>query len=180
VTSHSQVIEIPGTQDLLTDFSRRRHLELTDVVEREYVAIRATVAANLCVNAGYAGLDEAGLADPAVGMLLNMLHRNFEIVEGAIVGFVTECGQAAQVAARAGVELSISIAYIAAGTPKDRLRAYFEHYFQANERQLKTWSTETADLAEQARHMHDRGIEKRRTTDPRAPRPRRWNDGTAA
>ncbi len=83
-----------------------------------------------------------------------MLHRNFELVEAGIVAFITGCGASAEVTARAAVEFSVNLAYIVAGVPKDRLRAYFEHYFQAGDRQLKTWQRESATVGRQ--HLSDR------------------------
>jgi hypothetical protein len=68
-----------------------------------------------------------------------MFHRNFELVEAGVVAFVTGSGAAAEITARAAVESSVNLAYIMTGVPKERGRAYFEHYFQAGDRQLKTW-----------------------------------------
>jgi hypothetical protein len=55
------------------------------------------------ITAGYAELDDTALSDPAIGILLNMFHRNFELVEAVVVTFVTGCGTAAEVASRAAV-----------------------------------------------------------------------------
>jgi hypothetical protein len=145
----------------LKDFAERHHLELTDILKHEHVAVRAATSANFLITAGYAGLDDTALSDPAVGILLNMFHRNFELVEAGVVAFVTGCGSAAEVTARAAVESSVNLAYIVAGVPKDRLRAYFEHYFQAGDRQLKTWQRESSTLSESDARVQQRGIEKR-------------------
>ena len=156
---------IPNTGDLLKDFAQRHHLELTDILEREHVIIRATASTNFLITGGYAGLDDTTLSDPAVGILLNMFHRNFELVEAAIAAFVTGCGAAAEVVSRAAVESSVNFAYIIAGVPKDRLRAYFEHYFHAGDRQLRTWHTESSVLSESDARIQQRGIEKRRRSN---------------
>jgi hypothetical protein len=153
--------EIPGTRDLLNDFAERHHLQMTDILEQQLVAVRAAASANFLITAGYAGLDETALSDPAVGILLNMFHRNFELVEVEVVAFVTGCGSAAEVTARAAVESSVNLAYIVAGIPKDRPRAYFEHYFQAGDRQLKTWQRESSTLSDAEVRVQQRGIEKR-------------------
>ena len=145
-------ISIPKPPDLLKDFARRHSLTLNDLLEGELVAVRAVASADLWVTAGYAGLDDAALQDPAVGMLLNMFNRNCELVEGAVAAFVTECGQAAEVASRAAVESAVNLAYIAAGVPKDRLRAYFEHYFDAtNDRQLRARLAEIGTMGRSTR-----------------------------
>jgi hypothetical protein len=79
------------------------------------------------ISPGYDSLGDDMLADPAVGLLLNMLHRNFSLADGAILAFATACGEVAEVAARASVESSVNIAYIVLGEPADRMRAYFDH-----------------------------------------------------
>ena len=76
---------IPDKRDLLKSFAERHHLQVTDLIEREHVVIRASASANFLITAGYAGFDETALSDPAVGILLNMLNRNFELVEAGVV-----------------------------------------------------------------------------------------------
>src|SRR5262249_52548401 len=132
----------------------------------EETVVRAVASAHSLINAGYAGLDDTALSDPAIGIVLQMLHRNFELVEAGVVAFITGCGPSAEVTARAAVEFSVNLAYIVAGVPKNRLRAYFEHYFQAGDRRLKAWQGEIATLSESDARVHQRGIEKRR----------RWNE----
>jgi hypothetical protein len=43
--------EIPDTRDLLKDFAERHHLELTDILEHEHVAVRAATSANFLITA---------------------------------------------------------------------------------------------------------------------------------
>jgi hypothetical protein len=101
---------ILDTRDLLKDFAERHHIEMTDILEHEHVAVRATASTHFLITAGYAGLDDTALSDPAVGILLNMLHRNFELAEAGGVAFVTGCGAAAGVTARAAVESHVNLA----------------------------------------------------------------------
>jgi hypothetical protein len=56
------------------------------------------------LNEGYTQLDTKAYADPTIALLLNMLHRNFEHVEAAVVACVTGSGAAAEVIARAPFE----------------------------------------------------------------------------
>ena len=37
----NSVPEIPGTRDLLYDFAERHHLQMTDLLEQQLVAVRA-------------------------------------------------------------------------------------------------------------------------------------------
>jgi hypothetical protein len=76
--------------------------------------------AGILVNQGYIQLDNDALAGPAVGLLLNLLHRNVEHAGAAIVTFVSGCGSSAEVVARATVESSVNILYILAGHSRQR------------------------------------------------------------
>src|SRR5690242_400307 len=98
--------EIPNTHDLLKNFAERYELKLTDLLEHEYLVIRALYSANVLINAGFEKLDEASLSDDTVGILLNMFHRSLELAEAAVVAFVTGCAAAAEVISRAAVESS--------------------------------------------------------------------------
>ena len=60
---------------------------------REVLPIRAVSLANIMITAGYASLGDDILAGPAVGLLLNMIHRNFSLADGAILSFATECAR---------------------------------------------------------------------------------------
>ena len=48
-----------------------------------------------------------------------------------------------------------------AGIPKDSLHAYFEHYFEAGDRQLTTWQRESSTLSDAEVRVQQRGIEQR-------------------
>jgi hypothetical protein len=104
-----------SAQALLVAFSTRHHLELTDLLKRETVAIESLAMANMLVNETYCRLDEATLCDPTVGLMLNLLHRNFEHAEASIVAFVTGCSSSAEIVGRASVESSVNITFILAG-----------------------------------------------------------------
>ena len=81
-------MEIPQQDDLVKDFAERHHLRTGDHLAREILQIRAVSLANILITAGYSSLGEDTLADPAVGLLLNMLHRNFP---------ETDCGRSCRV-----------------------------------------------------------------------------------
>src|SRR6266566_4211594 len=106
---------LPPLQVLLKKFSERHQLRLTELVRREKVAIQSVSVADILVNQGYSKLNELALVDPAVGLLLNLLHRNCEHADASIVAFVSGCGSSAEIIARAAVESSVNIIYILAG-----------------------------------------------------------------
>jgi hypothetical protein len=143
LTTHTRTLimaDIPDTTALIDEFTDRHNMRSGEHVRREALPIRASSLANTLITSAYSRLGDAVLADPAVGLLLNLLHRNFEVVEGAIVAFSAQCGQAAEVAARASVEASVNITYIASGDAPKRIQAYFDHYFSTVDKQVKTWS----------------------------------------
>jgi hypothetical protein len=99
----------PEAKHLIKDFAERHHMQTGEHLAREVLPIRAVSLANIMITAGYASLGDDTLADPAVGLLLNMIHRNFSLADGAILAFTTECGQMAEVAARASVNRDSSV-----------------------------------------------------------------------
>lgn len=97
-------MEMPQAEELVSAFAERHRIQTGAHLAREVLPIRAVARANILVTGGYASLGDDMLAVPAVGLLLNMIHRNFSLADGAILAFATECGQVAEVAARASVE----------------------------------------------------------------------------
>jgi hypothetical protein len=86
----------------------------------------------------------------------------FSLADGAILAFATECGQMAEVAARASVESSINIAYIASGNAPERMQAYFDHYFAEVDKQVRTWSAGMEGLARAETEMHRKAVARRK------------------
>jgi len=153
----------PSGDKLLREFTSRHGLKMTGIVRREGVAIRAVSQANYIVTRAYAeaGANEEIMSDPAIGLLLNMLHRNFEMTEASLVAFVTGSGAAAEVAARASVESSVNILYILTGSRASRLQAYFESYFSLTDQEVRRWQAETTDMGPSEAAVHLQGIKKR-------------------
>ena len=158
-------MEIPQTEDLVKEFAERHHMQTGEYLAREVLPIRAVSLANILITAGYASLGDDMLADPAVGLLLNMAHRNFSLADGAILAFATECGQMAEVAARASVESSVNIAYIVLGEPADRIRAYFDHYFATVDKQVSTWNAGIGALSGAEAEAHRKAVARRRESN---------------
>lgn len=158
-------MEITNTEDLINEFAERHHMRTGEHLTREALPIRAVSLANILITDGYASLGDEMLADTAVGLLLNMLHRNFSLADGAILAFATECGQTAEVTARASVESSVNIACIVLSEPADRIRAYFDHYFATVEKQVKTWNAEIDALSPTEAVLHRKAVARRKKTN---------------
>jgi Family of unknown function (DUF5677) len=153
---------VPPAQLLTDEFAERHHLTLTEIVRREGVAIQALSIANKLVNEAYSQLGDVAFADPAVGLLLNLLNRNFEHAEASIVAFVTGSGSSAEIMARASVESSVNMIYIVAGDRGARLLGYFDDYLEDVDRQTEKWRREVDQLKSDEAKLHLLAIDKRR------------------
>ncbi len=162
VETGKETMKIPEPGDLVKDFAERHHMRAGDHLAREILPIRAVSLANILITAGYGSLGEGMFADPALGVLLNLLHRNFGLADAAILAFATECGQMAEVAARASVESSVNIAYIVLGDPADRMRAFFDHYFATVDRQVATWERGIGALSGAEADAHRAAVARRK------------------
>jgi hypothetical protein len=159
------LLEIPNADELVKEFAVRHHIQDGEHLSHEVLPIRVTSRANIILTSAYGALDDIALADPAVGLLLNMLHRNFSLADGAILAFATESGQMAEVTARASIESSVNIAYIVLGEPADRLRAYFDHYFGVVDKQTSTWNAAIDALSGAEAALHRKAVLRRQETN---------------
>jgi hypothetical protein len=100
--------------------------------------------------------------EPTSGILLNLLHRNYEQVEGALVGLVTGCGPMAEVAARAAMELSATVLYILIGDKNRRVLAYFRAYVTQTRKEISKWRDAASAIADAGdRQVHLKAVEYR-------------------
>jgi len=145
-------------------FLEQHSLRGSPAIEDERNVIHWSREAVTAVNGGYGQLSEPQFLQwPAVGLLLNLLHRAFEHLDAAIVNFTTGSAISSEGLSRATVELAVSIRYILAGQPETRVAAFLAHYVDVEERRLRHWQEEVASLSEPARHVHHQEIERRRT-----------------
>jgi hypothetical protein len=131
-------------------------------MEAEIKPIHWTAAANVLVNQGYATLAEPEFSrEPALGLLLNLLHRAFEHLDAALVAFVTGSAAASEGISRVTVELSVSILYILGGQRESRLLAFLEDYVNVEQKRIRNWSNAVQSLSEPEREEHIREIDRR-------------------
>lgn len=145
-------------------FLNRHNLVGSPEIEAESKAIHWTSSANLLVNQGYARLtDHDFTKSPAVGFILQMLHRAFEHTNAAIVAFTTGSLASSEGISRMALESSVSILYILAGKPESRLLAYFAHYKEAEDKRLRNWEDDIQKLTESEKQEHLQAITLRKT-----------------
>lgn len=132
--------QLPTPQEAVDQFAKRHYILNTELVQRDHLAIYWTTAANILVHSGHNSLpDKVLVAEPTVGLLLNMLDRTFEHVEGAIVAYDTGSMASSEVIARTAVESAINAMYIMAGDKVSRLAAYFYSYLDSSGNQVNKW-----------------------------------------
>lgn len=148
--------------DAVTLFAERRGLELTEVVRFEELLIRSMLEAHVSITDGYAELPDSAHEEGAIAILLQMLHRNFEHVEAAIVSFVTGGGSSAEVVARASIELSTSIGYVLIGDRPARVGAWFAQHVSDVDAQIARWEASVATLAGADLAIHQAAIAQRK------------------
>jgi hypothetical protein len=139
---------LSSANEPVRQFVRRHYLRMTDLTRQEESAIRASSTAHALITEAFAKLSDDRYADQAIGLLLYMHHRNFELLEAAIVCFVTGSRAAAEVSARASVETSVNISYVVTGDASLRIHAYFEHYFDDVDRQVGRWESNLSEVTD--------------------------------
>lgn len=148
--------------DYVTDFLRRRGLRRTESVEQEANAIHWTSAAHIMVDQGYALLNDDVLRDePAIGLLRNLLARNFEHVEATLVAFFTKSGEAVEALSRLAMESSVTTMYILSGDRESRMLAFLYDYLTKEEKRLKNWQSIIEKLPNSENKHHMYAIRKR-------------------
>ena len=152
--------DLPGRKDVVQGFLSRHPLSenansIAVVLEP---AIYWTDTTLLLLQLGFASASEMLLNDPTSGLLFNMLNRNFEVVEGALVAFLSECGPTSELSSRAAIEFAGSLMYILRGDRRVRLVAYLYDYITGVRLQVKRWRDTIAKLPVAAREDHHSAV----------------------
>jgi hypothetical protein len=115
----------------------------------------------LALQLGFASASPDVLNDSTSGLLFNMLNRNFLVVEGALVAFLSECGPTAELSSRAAIEFAASLTYILLGDRRLRLMAYFDDYISGVRLQVKHWRDVIAKRPLAHRDLHIKAVAQR-------------------
>jgi Family of unknown function (DUF5677) len=155
--------DLPPRKDVVQGFLDRHSLSknansIAIVLEP---AIYWTDATLLLLQLGFASASQEALNDPTSGLLFNMLNRNFEVVEGAVVAFLSECGPTAELSSRAAIEFAASLMYILRGDRRLRLMAYFDDYITGVRLQVKRWRDTIVKLPVAHREDHTKAVAQR-------------------
>ena len=143
-------MERDNVADHLGAFVRRHNLRASPAVDAENSAIYWLSEANILVNQGYGRCTDGTFeAEPAIGLLLNLLHRAFEHMDAALVAFCTNSGASSEALARVATELSVSVRYILLGQRESRLLAFLQQYANEEDRRLRNWTEAANELQEQ-------------------------------
>jgi len=153
--------DLPTRRELVQAFLRRHSLSESVSPIAVEPAIYWTDATLLLLQFGFGGASETLIDDPTSGLLFNMLNRNFEAVEGAIVAFLSECGPTSELSSRAAIEFAASIMFILRGDRRLRLLAYLDDYISAVRLQVRRWRDTIAKLPVAAQLDHTRAATQR-------------------
>jgi len=142
--------------ELIDDFVRRHDIVKTQMVQRESLSIYWTVRTKLEVDAelGIRG-DELTKTESLWALLLSMLDRTFEYLEGSIVAYVTGSTGASEVISRTVVESAVNLAYILVDEEGgNRLTRYFSQYFETELEEIERWLKLSEDMTGEAKSVH--------------------------
>ena len=155
--------DLPTREDVIQEFLSRHSLSerVSPIAVVLEPAIYWTDVTLLLLQFGFGNASQALMNDPTSGLLFNMLNRNFETVEGAIVAFLSGCGPTSELSSRAAIEFAASIMYILQRDRRLRLLAYFSDYVTGVRRQVKHWRDTIARLPVADREDHTRAVAQR-------------------
>lgn len=143
----------PPASEIIQGFTARHSLMTTPLFSEVALAIYWSSVANISLHQGIAGLDSKVFeSEPSLGLLLNLLDRCFEHIEGAIVAFVTGSGASCEVVSRASLEGAVTILYILQENRDRRLLAYLRNYVAFADKQVASWKSATTSSVEDCEH----------------------------
>lgn len=151
---NSHIRRLEDQDSICEDFAKRHNLLLTGLFQREKPAIYWTIRAKLAVDSALSSKDEALNNEPSWGLLLSMLDKTFEHVEGSIIAFITGSPASSEVIARTIVESAINIMYILDNDPNNCLIQYFLSYINQERRDIRLWSELTNKMNENDSKIH--------------------------
>jgi hypothetical protein len=155
--------QLPSPKEAIEEFIERHFILDTELIQRDRLAIYWTTVTNLLIHKSYSSLsDETFLAEPTIGLLLNMLDRTFEHVEGAIVAYDTGSMASSEVVARVATESAVNVMYILDRDRVSRMTAYFNSYFDYVESQVKKWLNTTSRMSDMEAKVHREAAQRRR------------------
>jgi hypothetical protein len=100
--------------------------------------------------------------EPAFGVLCHLTERAYEHVAGSIACYATRNAATAEVAARAAVELTISVRFLVSGDRNSRVLAWLRDYIRTDEKQINQWEQAIANSSERERQQSIPRIATRR------------------
>lgn len=153
-----------GSPDFLADFVNRHGLRTTSRVEAETTGIHWANRATALLNEGFVELsDEAKESEPAVGMVLNLLHRAYEHLEAGLVAYATVSPASSEALSRVTMELAVSISYMLMNDRDTRLFSFLRNYILIEEKRLRNWEQATKTLSEEGKEHQLAAIGHRRS-----------------
>ncbi|MDZ8187199.1 MAG: DUF5677 domain-containing protein [Nostoc sp. ChiSLP02] len=149
---------------LQAEFTERHNILVTPLVQRESDAIYWTTRTKLEIDTALSNhADELNQVDPIWSLLLCMLERTFEYVQGAIVAYVTGSTAASEVISRTAIESAINLMFILIDNRNgSRFTEYLAQYFNKEKKEINMWLKLTYNMTDDAKQIHlSKAIDKR-------------------
>jgi hypothetical protein len=154
--------ELPNQESIIEGFVNRHFLRRTELLEAEGATIYWVDVTNILIHEAYSSLpNQVLVSEPTIGILLNMLDRIFQHVDGALLSFVTGAPASSEVSARAALEAAVNVLYILSGDTVLRVEAYINNYFDNVDKQIKLWHETTSHMTYEKAKVHLKAIENR-------------------
>lgn len=149
---------------LCDEFIHRHDIVATQLIRRELNAIYWTARTKLEIDNDLRNhLGELDHLDPLWGLLLSMLDRTFEYVEGSIVAYVTGSMSSSEIISRTAIESAINLLFVLVDDRKgNRLTQYLSHYFENEQKEIDKWEKATSNLTGKARKIHQLATAEKR------------------
>lgn len=145
----------------LERFSEQHSVLLDALPEAERHGIYYTLRCQDALDADLAALSADVLSsDAVVGVARQLLARCAEHVEGALAAFATSSGSSAELISRVAIESAVTIRFILQD-PHPRLAAYFRHYVDDVDKQVRQWRKVAASLPGDAQLIHEAACDQR-------------------
>jgi hypothetical protein len=145
----------------LERFSKQHSVLLDALPDAERHGIYYTLRCQDALDADFAALSADVLSsDAVVGVARQLLPRCAEHVEGALAAFATSSGSSAELISRVAIESAVTIRFILRD-PHPRLAAYFRHYVDDVDKQVRHWRKVADSLSGDAHRIHEAACDQR-------------------
>ena len=142
-------------------FAKAQHIPADMVTDSDIEAVYELERTTEVVLASEVIRTEYLVNEPSWGFARAMLDRIYAQAAASLALTVTGQPAPAEVLARATVEAAVSLLYVLAGNPLERLRDYFGSYIATERKQNQQWLHSISGLTDEERKPHLLGMQRK-------------------